>query len=71
MKGVRTGKYDFIAKVDITSLYPGCTRNVEYVSAQDEIIKPIDKWWQEFPNPTFGWFQHDFEGLEMTREHYK
>ena len=30
MKDVRAGEYDFIAKVDITSLYPACTRNISY-----------------------------------------
>ena len=64
--------YDFIKKVDITSLYPGSTRNVSYENSAGETIKPIDKWWQGegFPDPTNGWYRHDFKGEVMTQEHY-
>ena len=56
-------------KVDITSLYPSSCRNVEYIDSDGQAIKPIDPWWQSFPDPTKGWKRHDFCGQEMTTEH--
>ena len=59
-----------IYKVDVTSLYPASACPIKYIT-ETGIQEPLKLYYTGFPDPTKGWFEHDFQGVEMTLEHYK
>ena len=60
----------YIYKVDVTSLYPASAGAIIFETTAG-VQEPLKKYYTGFPDPTNGWLQHDFEGAQMTKEHYK
>lgn len=59
-----------IYKVDITSLYPASACPIKY-ETEAGVQEPIGEWYTAFPDPSDGWMQRVFGGVEMTDDHYE
>lgn len=54
-----------VIKVDVTSLYPATSKRVRFVT-RDGLQEPLKEWYHSFPDPTNGWYDHDFGGVQMS-----
>ena len=54
-----------VIKVDVTSLYPATSKRVRFVT-REGLQEPLKEWYHSFPDPTNGWYDHDFGGMLMS-----